>query len=232
MTGDLAGATAALRAHAAEARADGVTYAETHMMIIDAMSLGYSGRDEEADAAIDAADQLAARLGSRLLHTIAAFARTIVVLDRRPEEAVGHAQRTLQLAATIRATWFLGAGANYLVAALARTDDPARALDPLRHSLDRQLAGGAVQSVANAIRNTVVVLDRLGPNDEALALLGWLDVNRPSIPGTPGMREHPQTFGRRIRTSVGETVFRSAAAAGAILTAAEVIRVALDALPS
>lgn len=51
-----------------------------------------------------------------------------------------------------------------------------------------------MQSVANAIRNTVVVLDRLGPAEEAIALLGWLG--------------------------------------GAALTITEVIRVALDALPS
>ncbi len=227
MRGDLPASLVLLRSHASEALTDGETFAQTHMLICESMALGFAGQSDEADLAMRQADQLAARLGCRLLHTIAAFTRTIVVLDRRPDEAAGHARHALLLAESIRATWFLTAATNYLVAALARTDEPALALEPLRASLDRQLGGRTVQSVANTIRNTIVLIDRLGTPADAVPLLGWLEINRPSIPGTPGMRAHPQTFAAQVRARVGDAAFHTGQAFGASLSVTEVIRTAL-----
>ena len=183
-----------------------------------------------AEEVLVAAEDLGARLGCPLLRAIAAFTRTIVVLDRRPEEAVGHARRCLDLAASVGATWFLTAGTNYLVAALARSASPGDAVVHLRAGLGRQRNGGTVQSVANTIRNAVVILDRSDRAERAVPLIGWLEVNRPSIPGTPGMRDHPATLGHGLRRRLGDAAYETERVRGADATTAEVIDLASEAL--
>ena len=227
LRGDIERTITLLRAHRDEAERADVPFARIHMLICEAMAFGFAGQSSEADSAMDQAEDLSAQLGCRLLQAIAAFTRTIVTLDRRPEEAVGHARRALHLAETIRATWFLSAGSNYLVAALARTSDPATAVEPLRISLARQLNGGTVQSAANSIRNAAVVLERLGSPEHAIPLIGWLEVNRPSIPGTPAMRSHAQLLAAHLRSTVGEAAFGTGSATGATFSLTEAVQAAL-----
>ena len=229
LRGDVAGAVEVMRGHIAEAERDGVAFAEVHLRICEAMGLAYAGVPA-ADEVLVGAEILSARLGCPLLRAIAAFTRTIVVLDRRPEEAVGHARRCLELAASVSATWFLTAGTNYLVAALARSASPGDAVIHLRAGLGRQRNGGTVQSVANTIRNAVVILDRSDRAERAVPLIGWLEVNRPSIPGTPGMRDHPAALGRDLRRRLGDATYETERVRGADATTAEVIDLALDAL--
>jgi hypothetical protein len=85
-----------------------------------------------------------------------------------------------------------------------------------------------VQSAANSIRNTTVVLDRLGRAERAIPLIGGLDVNRPSIPGGPGMRSHPGELARRLRNELGRVRFEELRSAGADLMLPEVIGLALQ----
>lgn len=226
LRGDLDETLRVLQAHAAEAEADGQMFAHVHMLICAAMSLGFAG-SPEADHVLVEAEDVAARLGCPLLQAIAAFTRAIVVLDRRAEEAVAHARRALALAHSVRATWFLSAGTNYLVAALARSAETESTLEHLRAGLERQQTGGTVQSAANSIRNTIVVLDRLGRAERAVPLIGWLAVNRPSIPGSPGMRNHPGELAQRLRNELGEVRFEELRSTGADLTLPDVIALAL-----
>jgi hypothetical protein len=227
LRGDLDATVRMLQAHAVEAAAHGVMFAHVHTLTCAAMTLGFAG-SPEADQVLADAEDVAARLGCPLLQAIAAFTRAIVVLDRRAEEAVAHARRCLALAHSVRATWFLSAGTNYLVAALARSAEPESTLAHLRAGLERQQRGGTVQSAANSIRNTVVVLDRLGRAERAIPLIGWLDVNRPSIPGSPGMRSHPGELAQRLRNELGQVRFEELRSAGADLMLPEVIGLALQ----
>jgi hypothetical protein len=190
------------------------------------MTLGFAG-SSEAYSRLAAAEDLAVRLGCPLLQAIAAFTRAIVVLDHRPDEAVAHAHRCLALADSVGATWFLSAANNYLVAALARGAAPQSTVAHLRAALERQHKGGTVQSAANTVRNTIVVLDRLGRAERAAPLIGWLDVNRPSIPGSPGMRSHPSELRDRLRDDLGHAQFEALHATGANFTLMEVIGTAL-----
>lgn len=223
--GDLAGALAMMRAHGAEAARDGSAFARAFSEICEAMGRAFAGAPDEQ--VLLGAEELAARLACPLLRATAAFARTVFVYDRRPEEAVGHARRCLDLAASVGASWFLTTGTNYLVAALARSGAPDEALTLLLGGLERQRNGGTVQSVANTIRNAVVLLDRSGRAERAVPLIGWLEVNRPSIPGTPGMRDHPGVLGRELRARLGDAAYETQRLRGAGATTAEVIDLAL-----
>jgi predicted ATPase/DNA-binding SARP family transcriptional activator len=222
----IAGVAELLHAHSLEAAGDGERYAEVHTAICEAMVLGFGGAPAAEDVLVEA-ERLAQNLGCPLLLAIAAFTRAIVVLDVRAEEAVAHARRCLALAESVGATWFLSAGTNYLVAALARSPSPHEAHAPLRAGLERQLRGATVQSVANTVRNTVMVLDRVGCAERVIPLIGWLEVNRPSIPGTPGMRGHPTALAERLRAQLGDTAYLTARAEGIDLTVEGVIRAAL-----
>jgi hypothetical protein len=229
LRGDLVRTTEMLHRVSLEAERGGAPFAQVHTRICEAMCLGYAG-SPEAEAVLLTAEDLAARLGCPLLQAIAAFTRAIVVLDHQPEEAVVHAQRCLALADSVGATWFLSAGTNYLVAALARSASPEGAIAPLRAGLERQLKGGTVQSVANTIRNTIVVMDRVGWAEPAATLIGWLDVNRPSIPGTPGMRSHPRVHSDELRQRLGQPAFEALHRAGTTLSIEAAIRTALEAV--
>lgn len=230
LRGDLERSINVLHAHAQEAADDHVPFAETHQRICEAMGLGYAGQSEQADRLMTEAEQHAARLGCRLLQAIAAFTKAIIVLDRRPDEAVGHARRTLELAEPIRATWFTSAANNYLAAALARSEDLDSASEQLRASLARQQSGGTTQSLANTIRNTIVVLERTGRPELAAPFIGWLDITRPAIPGTPGMRQHPLDLAQRLHSQMGAAGFEIARSAGTTYSTHEVIIAALRAL--
>ena len=115
-------------------------------------------------------------------------------------------------------------------AAIARSASPGDAVVHLRAGLGRQRNGGTVQSVANTIRNAVVILDRSDRAERAVPLIGWLEVNRPSIPGTPGMRDHPATLGHGLRRRLGDAAYETERVRGADATTAEVIDLALEAL--
>lgn len=149
------------------------------------------------------AGAIATALANPLLQTIVAFSRSIAVLDRDPEQAVDLAEYSLRLAASIRATWFETASTNYLTATLARVGDVEEAVRRTGETLDRLLHGATPQSAANTLRNTIVVLDRLGVPDRAAPVGGWLEQNRPAIPATPGMRNHPSIVADRLRCDLG-----------------------------
>ncbi|MGE4163958.1 MAG: BTAD domain-containing putative transcriptional regulator [Vicinamibacterales bacterium] len=230
MRGDLGATVDCLRNHVRSADDQTVPYAATHLTICEAMGLGFAGRSEEADRLLVDAERRAASLGCRLLQAIAAFTAAIVVLDRRPAEAVGHTERCLTIADQVGATWFRSAANNYLVAALVRSGSVERAIGLLDEGLARLRRGGTTQSIANSIRNAVAALDASGRADLAVPLIGWLQVTPAAIPGTPGMRNHAADLAARLRTDLGEAAFEIARAAGATFSTHDVIDAARAAL--
>ena len=72
-----------------------------------------------------------------------------------------------------------------------------------------------------------MVLDRLGRADRAGPLIGWLDVNRPSIPGTPGMRDQPGRLSQQLRQQLGDAQFETLRLRGANATLEVVLAEAL-----
>lgn len=212
LRGDLDRTTAILHAHREEARRAEVPFAFGHMYVCEAMACAYAGLVDAADELLREAHAVAEDVACPLLRAIVAFTGAIALVDRDPLGAAEHARSALTIGASVRATWFLGAGSNYLVAALARTERPADAVPDLLATLDRLLHGATVHSAANAIRNTITVLDRCGEPARAARLVGWLTTNRPSIPGSPGMRSHPIELGERLAAQSRAHYDREAAA--------------------
>ncbi|MGD9753928.1 MAG: BTAD domain-containing putative transcriptional regulator [Acidimicrobiia bacterium] len=230
MRGDLTATVACLRDHVRTADDQTVPYAATHLTICEAMGLGFAGRSDEADRVLVDAERRAAALGCRLLQAIAAFTAAIVVLDRRPAEAVGHTERCLAIAEQVGATWFRSAANNYRVAALIRSGSMDRAIELLDAGLVRLRRGGTTQSIANSIRNAVAALDATGRPEPAMPFIGWLQVVPAAIPGTPGMRAHPIELAERLQSELGAAAFETARAAGATFSTDDVIDAARAAL--
>ncbi len=230
MRGDVARGLATLQDHEVEAVAGSVRFSEAHLLCCQAMAHAYTGRPEIAEPLLKRAAAIADTLANPLLQTIVAFTRAIAALDDDPARAVELAGQSLQLAASVRATWFETASMNYLTAALARVGDIGVAVSQLDETLDRLLHGSASQSAANTLRNAVVVLDRLGVPERAAPVVGWLEQTRSAIPGTPGMRNHPALLAERLRLELGETQANELIKSGSLLSLEQVVALAQEQL--
>ena len=226
MRGDVVGGLSTLRAHEREALVAQVPFSEAHLLCCQAMAYAYLGISDDGVSSLARASAIATSLGNPLLQTIVAFTRAIEVLDADPAASVVFAEKSLQLAASVRATWFETASVNYLTAAQARVGDLDGAVRQLQETLDRLLRGSALQSAANTLRNSVVVLDRLGVPERAARIVGWLEGNRTAIPGTPGMRNHPSLVAEQLRRDLGVTHADDVIDAGSRLTLEQIMVVA------
>ena len=226
MTENLAASLASLQAHEREAQAGTVPFSEAHLLCCQAMAHAYVGCCDKAEPLLRRADAIAITTANPLLQTIVAFTRAIAVLDGDPARAVEFAEESLRLARSVRATWFETASTNYLTAAMVRVGDIHVAAGQLIETLDRLMHGATSQSAANTLRNTVVVLDRLGVPERAAAVVGWLEQNHPAIPGTPGMRDHPAMLSDLLRRDLGITRANELIEAGSLLTLPHAIAVA------
>lgn len=119
---------------------------------------------------------------------------------------------------------------NHATAALVRAGETTEAITELRASVDRLLAGGALRSTPNTIRNAVALLDRLGRPDLAAPLVGWLAAEPVGIPGTPDMRRHPAELAQRLPDLLGEPRAKEAMALGARATIPEIVALTARAL--
>ncbi len=172
-----------------DARRVGNDFAHGWALTGAAMGHAYQGRVADALVVVAQARRIADRVGAPSLLALCEMARTIALLDDDPAAALIACDEALDLARTAGSTWFLGALPNYRAAALVRAGSVEDALDEVLTALRRLDVGGTPQSVANAVRNSVALLDRLGDPAGCVRLVQWLDTHVGGIIGTPGMRE-------------------------------------------
>ena len=191
----------------------------------EGMAHAYHGRFSDALAVLALAEISARQAGSRSQLAMCLFARTIALLDEDPAGALAAADACLTNAAEVRASWLVGAVANYRAAALVRAGRPDVAAAEVRDLCRRLAGGGTVQSAANTVRNAIALLDRLDQPARAASLIGWLDANPVGIPGTPGMRAHVDDLRTRLERLVPAGALAAARAEGAAWSHGEVVAV-------
>jgi hypothetical protein len=100
----------------------------------------------------------------------------------------------------------------------------------MRSVLAHAAAGGGVQSLANTVRNAIVLFARIGRSDTAAVLSGWLDAQPIAIPGTATMRAHAADAVQQLATQLGRDELDRARATGATMPIVEIVGLLLAAL--
>jgi hypothetical protein len=158
------------------------------------------------------------------------WVRTVALLELEPAAAISLGRETVSLARTIKATWLHDTISNYLTAALAVAGDAAEAMATMRSVLQHAASGGGVQSLANTVRNAIILFARLGHSEAAAVASGWLENQPVALPGTAGMRARAAEAAGQVATALGPEAFDRARARGAAMSTAGQVAFLMDEL--
>jgi len=189
-----------------------------------------AGYSEDAQATWTAIAAAAHRYDNFYTTILTRFAECQIWLDTDPQRAFTAGEQAIATATDQGYQWTIGTAHNYVAAAFVRVGDPAEALLAIKEPLDRIRDGGSVQSLANTVRNAVVLLDRQDRTELAAPLVGWLTTARAGIPGTPGMREHPVALKQQLATRLGSDSATDLLHQGEQATTADIIELTYSAL--
>jgi tetratricopeptide (TPR) repeat protein len=205
-----------------EAGAAGTTHARAWALNGAGMAHAYEGRFAAALDVLSEARRIANDVGAPSVVALCEMARTIALLDDDPQAALAAADESLAQAGSVGSTWLFGATPNYRAAALVRAGNIDAAVDEVLITLRRLGIGGTPQSVANAVRNSIALLDRLGQPASCAPLVRWLEAHPGGIVGTPGMRRHVIEMSERLERAPLSDAERAAARDAAQLSMPEI----------
>ncbi len=193
----------------------GVGWFATMLLLNDC----YTGQPQRALTCLDASPAYP----NPLVQCFQGWVRTAALLDIDASAAIPVGRQTIEFARRIRATWIVDTVSNYLTAALVRAGEASQALDTMRSVLAHTGAGGGVQSLGNTVRSAIVLFTRLGHDEVAAVLSGWLTAQHLAIPGTAGMRAHAAESIESLAASLGASRLAIAQSRGARLSVPDVV---------
>jgi predicted ATPase len=223
--GRLEASAAASQRAMAEAEAAG----DQHGMLIGhvnlALAAAYAGRVAEAESWWAQARDVEPAAPSD--QGWVAYIEGEVVLDRDPDRALRALDRAVALSDPV-GNRFVGGVARVSACSLrARVGDPDSAMAAFAGVIDYWRRRGAGQQQLTTLRNLVVLLDRVGSQDEAAFLLGAVEANA----GADSYGEEAARLAAvrdHVVDALGHTQTERRLAAGARLTLDEAARTALE----
>jgi hypothetical protein len=194
------------------------------------VALAYADDVGGAADIIDDVFTIADRCGSPSALAFAHFVAVDVVAVERPEEAERHFRTAIGLAGAVHARLIVGYAEVGLAASQARRQDVVAALEHYRSAIAEWQRTGAWNALWVTFRTLIGLLVSVSAYEDAAVLSGAAESARTGFPPFGNDAAMFRDANERMRSELGDAVFRQCADKGSGLTEHEVVRFALDAL--
>ncbi|MGH8908230.1 MAG: hypothetical protein ACRD0K_17400 [Egibacteraceae bacterium] len=200
------------------------------MFATAALAAGYAGQSSEANELLTEAEELATDAGAPTGRAYAAYVRGELTAPTAPERAIVHLEAAIELARASGASFVEGVARVTLASCATRTGQPETARAAYRDAILYWPRTGSWTQAWTTLRNAAELLAGEGQLHPALTILvaGDTDPAAPALAADAAARLSRRP--REIRTRLSAAVAERLAEAAPMLSRAEVVTDALDAL--
>jgi predicted ATPase/DNA-binding SARP family transcriptional activator len=209
------------------ARVAGDVHHQAVTLLDRALSLAYAGRGSEALADCASAGPLVAEAANPSLSAWSDYVNGEIRLEHLPAEALPFLRRGLATARRIGNRLIIGVAGLSAVSCEGRTGEPAAALSQYAELIEHWRRHGARNMQWATLRNLVVLLARMGRDDEAARLYGAMVASSSAPPPAGADATRLADALAAVRSRLGEPVLAARCAEGAALTDDEALVEAL-----